>query len=210
MSQLPKPYKMGFIGLLGILAITIVPFDGETNSNDGRHYGMATLVQYDVNNNEVFAQSIHNRLVDTGETFILGASFFNGVASPVDNTAIGAICVAEGVISAADETDTAAQFDTDNTIGVFTNCIVDATVDITTTQGTAIVGPETFTGATHLAGGDTVNGIGICQGNGGVTPYQDCATGGVLFAVIDTADVTLLASETVQITYTFDITSPAD
>jgi len=210
MSQLPKPYKMGFIGLLGILAITIVPFDGETNSNDGRHYGMATIVQYDVNNNEVFAQSIHNRLVDTGETFILGASFFDGVASPVDNTTIGAICIAEGTIDAATETKTSAQFDTDNTIAaVNDNCIVDTVVDITTTQGTAIIGPETFTGGTNLDAGETVNGIGICQGNGGVD-YEDCATGGVLFAVIDTADVTLLASETVQITYTFDITSPGD
>jgi len=206
MSQLPKPYKMGFIGLLGILAITIVPFDGETNSSDVKLYGMLTLVQYDVNNNEVFAQSIHNRLVDTGETFLLEAGFRETTA-PADNLQIGAICVAEGAIDAATENKTAAQFDTDNSIGAFTNCIIDTAVDITTTQGTAIIGPETFTGATHLAGGDTVEGIGICQSTAAGIPYQDCASAGVLFAIIDTADVTLLASETVQITYTFDITS---
>ncbi len=197
---------MGFIGLLGILAITIVPFDGETNSSDVKLYGLLTLVQYDENNNEVFAQSIHNRLVNTGETFLLEAGFQDAIA-PLDNTQIGAICVAEGVIDDADEAETAADFDTANTIGAFTNCIIDAAVDVTTTQGTAIIGPETFTGATHLAGGDTVNGIGICQSNAAGIPYQDCATAGVLFAIIDTADVTLLASETVQITYTFDITS---
>jgi len=205
---------MGFIGLLGILAITIVPFDGETNSSDGKLYGLLTLVQYDVNNNEVFAQSIHNRLVDTGETFLLEAGFREATA-PADNIQIGAICIAEGVIDDADELESASDFDTANTIGAFTNCIVDAAVDVTTTQGTAIIGPETYTGATHLAGGDTVNGIGICQSNAGTTPYQDCINGdgaasGILFAIIDTADVTLLASETVQITYTFDITSPAD
>ncbi len=213
MSNLPKPYKMGFIGLLVFLAITIVPFDGETNSNDGKLYGLLTLVQHDENNNEVFAQSIHNRLVNTGETFLLEAGFREATA-PADNIQIGAICVAEGVIDDADEAESASDFDTANT-AVGTNCIVDAAVDVTGTQGTAIIGPETFTGGTHIAAGDTVNGIGICQSNAGTTPYTDCINGdgaasGILFAIIDTADVTLLASETVQITYTFDITSPTN
>jgi len=210
MSPLPKPYKMGFIGLLSILAIAIVPFDGETNSSDGKLYGMLTLVNYDENGNEVFAQSIHNRLVNTGETFLLEAGFRDAIA-PLDNIQIGAICVAEGAIDDADEAESASDFDTANT-AVGTNCIVDAAVDVSGTQGTAIIGPETFTGGTHIAAGDTVNGIGICQSNAGTTPYTDCINGdgaasGILFAIIDTADVTLLAAETVQITYTFDITS---
>ena len=210
MNKLPSSYKIGAIGLLAILAITIVPFDGETYSNEGKLYGLLTLVHYDENNNEVFSQTVHNRLVDDGETFLLEASFREGTA-PADNTQIAAICIANAVDD-TNEGEDAAAFDLTNTIGIGTagNCLVDSAVDISATQGTAIIGPETFTGATHLAAGQTISGIGICQGNGGGIPYADCATAGILFAVIDTADVTLLAAETVQITYTFDIRSPSD
>ncbi|MCH7758277.1 MAG: hypothetical protein IIA19_07395 [Thaumarchaeota archaeon] len=208
MSKLPNLYKIGIVGLLSILAITIVPFSGETNSIDGKLYGLLTLVQYDENRNEIFSQTVHNRLVNTGETFLLEASFTEGTA-PADNTQIGVICIAEGVIDDADEAETSAAFDTANTL-TGNNCQADGTVDITTTQGTAIIGPLTFAEPTHLAAADVVNGIGICQTNGVTSPFANCATSGVLFAVIDTADVTINAGETVDITYTFDITSDSN
>jgi len=205
MSPLPKPYKMGFIGLLSILAIAILPVDGETNSSDGKLYGMLTLVQYDENNNEVFAQSIHNRLVNTGETFLLEATFSDGVTH-AEAIQIGAICIAQGDPDDADEAETAANFDTANTQTTGVNCKITTTVDVTTTQGTAIIGPLTFDAPTNITSGETIQGIGIC--NSAAADYTDCATAsGILFAVINTADVTLLAAETVQITYTFDITS---
>jgi len=204
-SKLPNMYKIGIVGLLSILAITIVPFSGEANSIDGKFYGLLTLVQYDENRNEVFSQTVHNRLVDTGETFLLQASFTEGTA-PADNTQIGVICIAEGVIDDADEAEDNTAFDTANTL-TGNNCQADGTVDITTTQGTAIIGPLTFAEPTHLAAADVVNGIGICQTFVATSPFADCATSGVLFAVIDTADVTINAGETVDITYTFDITS---
>jgi len=207
-SKLPNLYKIGIVGLLSILAITIVPFSGETNSIDGKLYGLLTLVQYDENRNEVFSQTVHNRLVNTGETFLLQASFTETTA-PADNIQIGAICIAEGTIDDADEAEDAAAFDTANSL-TGTNCQEDTSVDITTTQGTAIIGPLTFAEPTHLAAADVVNGIGVCQSNAGTSPFANCATSGILFAVIDTADVTINAGETVDITYTFDITSPSN
>jgi len=212
MSKLPGSYKISAIGLLAILAITIMPFDGETNSNEGKLYGLLTLVQYDENSNEVFSQSTHNRLVNQGETFLLGASF-NEVAgaAPADNTQIGAICIkGGGVIDAGSEAETAVLFESDNTItGI--NCIVDLDdVDITSAQGTAVIGPLTFNEPTHIANGQTILGIGICQSNLAATQYTGCDTAGILFAIVDTADITLATAETVQITYTFDITSDDD
>jgi len=208
MSPLPKPYKMGFIGLLSILAIAILPVDGETNSSDGKLYGMLTLVNYDENGNEVFSQTIHNRLVNTGETFLLEATFREGTA-PAEGVQIGAICIAQGTIDDADEAETAADFDTANSQTGGVNCKITATVDVTTTQGTAIIGPLTFDAPTNITSGETIDGIGIC--NSAAADYTDCATAsGILFAIIDTANVTLLAAETVQITYTFDITSDSD
>jgi hypothetical protein len=204
-----KSPKICIVGFLSIMAITMVPFSSETNSNDGKFYGMLTLVKYDENRNEVFSQSVHNQLTDEGETFLLGASFFNGVEH-LDNTQIGSICLREGAITVA-ETQTASLFETGNTIATtaLTNCIVDSTVDITTTQGLAVIGPLTFDEPNHVDAGDTVNGIGICQGNSGTTPFDGCDNASqILFAVIDTADVTLAATETVDITYTFNMTSP--
>ncbi len=208
MGQLPKSYKIGITGLLAILAITIVPFGGETNSTDGKFYGFVTLVAYDENRNEVLSQTIHNRLVDTGETFLLENTFREGTAD-ADNTQIGAICLIEDTTVDVIETHTAAFFDGNNTIASGTNCVVDPAVDLST-QGLAVIGMTQFVGGTHQANGDTINGIGICQSNGGTTPYTNCATAGVLFAVIDTSDVTLATSETVDITYTFNMTSPSN
>ena len=205
MGRIPKPYKIGIIGLLAILAITIVPFSGETNSTDGKFYGFATLVAYDENRNEVFSQTIHNRLVDTGETFLLENAFREGTAV-IDTLQISAICIIEDTTVDDIETQTAALFDGNNTQASGTNCVVDAAVDLST-QGLAVIGMEQFVGGTHLGNGDTIHGIGICQGNA-TNPYTDCGSTGILFSVIDTSDVTLATSETVDITYTFNMTSP--
>ena len=212
MGQLPKSYKIGIAGLLAILAITIVPFSGETNSTDGKFYGYVTLVAYDENRNEVLSQTIHNRLVDTGETFLLENTFRDGTTEIVDNVQIGAICIIEDATTMAAnvvETHTAAFFDGNNTIvGGNLNCIPDVSDADLTTQGLAVLGMTQFTGGTNLDSGETIHGIGICQSNSGAAPFEDCATTGILFSVIDTSDVTLVTSETVDITYTFNMTSP--
>jgi len=209
MGQLSKSYKIGIAGLLAILAITIVPFSGETNSTDGKFYGYVTLVAYDENRNEVLSQTIHNRLVDTGETFLL-ENTFRETTAVIDTLQISAICIIEDATLPADviETHTAAFFDGNNTIvDTNNNCIPDTAVDLST-QGLAVIGMTQFTGGTNLDSGETINGIGICQSNAGATAFEDCATTGILFSVIDTSDVTLVTDETVDITYTFNMTSP--
>jgi len=205
-----KSPKICIVGFLSIMAITMVPFSSETNSNDGKFYGMLTLVKYDENRNEVFSQSVHNRLVDDGETFLLEASFTDGSADRADNAQIGVICIAEGAIDDATETKTASQFDGDNSL-TGNNC-QEGTADTGTTQGLAVLGPLTFDEPTHLANNDVVNGIGICQSTGGLgSPFANCDDPSrILFAIIDTADVTIQTGETVDITYTFNMTSPLD
>ena len=201
----PKLYELGILGLLSIMVITVVPLSSEIDSNDGKLYGFATLVKYDESKNEVFSQTVHNRLVDTGETFLLEATFREGTA-PADGVQIGAICIAQDATYDDLETHTAAFFDGNNTQTSGVNCKISAAVDLTT-QGLAVIGPLTFDAPTNIASDETVNHIGICQSAG--ADYTDCATAsGILFATINTANVTLAASETVQITYTFNMTSP--
>ena len=209
------------IGLLGLFALLVMPVgaDNDPTSNADRpvFYGGATIVALDRMGNEMFQQTVHNRLLDDGESALLGAVFSNGTAALGDDDAVGAICVSDNEIADA-ETITDITFDAllDTSSGGFTtksgNCITDATVDTATTQGTAIVqGAQPFTASTsgtaNLAIGESVTSIAICNAKNADGNYTDCGTEGRIFAYIDISNVTLGESETVTITYTFDIRS---
>ena len=198
------------IGLLGLVALMVTPYGLLDASSDGKFYGAATIVALDAYGNETLRSIVHNQVTDVGEEMLLDNTFQDSANIAVADAAqIGTICIMEGTI-VVDEAETATDFDGDNTfVGGTTNCIE---ADFTMADdGTAVIGPLTFTDDVHLVTLDVINGIGICSANAGTTPYEDCATGngaaGVLFAVVDTADVTINAGESVQITYTFDISS---
>lgn len=168
--------------------------------------GTLYFVKHDAAGNVLLEGNTHNQVVNTGEEFLLD-QLFQDATTTADNNQIGAICISDaGAITVA-ETETAADFDGDNGM-TETNCKEDTAV--TTSGGTGVIGPLTFTcGGTNCADGDTITGIAICQ----VTvaddnDFNDCATNGIMFSVIDiTPDVTLNAGETVDITYTFDVTT---
>jgi len=190
--------------LFMITIMIVFPAPVESTSNDLKFYGFGEIIKYDENGNVVYTQTVHNRLVDTGEDFLLDQTFQDGTTS-ADDVQIGSICLFQGTINTA-ETETAADFDGDNTL-TEDNCEEDTTV--TTTSSTAVIGPITFdAGGVNAADGDTIAAIGICQNDTtDDADFANCATEGILFAIVDTTDVTLNTGETVQITYTFDITS---
>jgi len=167
--------------------------------------GYVTVVKYDADRNEVWREVVKNRFVNTGEDFVLDQTFQDTVTL-ADNAQIGSICISDAATITVSETELASDFDTDNLI-TETNCKEDTTV--TTTASVATIGPLTFTcGGTNCADNDTITGIAICQNDvTDDTDFNDCATEGIMFSVIDISDVTLAASETVDITYTFDIVS---
>lgn len=196
------------IGLLGLFVVLIMPAQIEFISNDLEFGGYLTVAKYDENGNNVFTQTLHNRLVDTGETFLLQQVFQEGTAVGADNIQIGAICLTDEIAISISETMTAAAFDAGNAI-TETNCIEDTAVDLSGGQ-TAVIGPVTFSAGTHVAAGDTITAVGICQSNSaGGNDFNDCTTTGILFAVVDIPDFTLNSGETADITYTFDMSSPA-
>lgn len=202
------------IGLLGMIALMVTPYGLSDTSSDGKFYGIATLVAIDANGDETLRTEVHNRVTNQGEEYLLDQVFQEaGNVAAIDTAQIGSICIMEGTVNAVEAQDAAA-FDTANGINLtaVANC-VESDVNVGTNDGTAIIGPITFTDDVHLVTADVINGIGICSANavGSITPYDDCATGnsasGVLFAVVDTTDVTINAGESVEITYTFDISS---
>lgn len=199
-------YKIG-IALMAVFAVMVIP--AQISADDGRptYYGMGTIVLNDAFGNEVFSQTIHNQVVNTGESFIIDQAFQDGTASVAEASAIASICVTEAASFAASETEAAAAFDTATTIGTGNECKEDTAVD-DASQGTAVIGPLTFTTSNLDAVGETITGIGVCQAtSANDNDFGACATNGILFAEVNTSDVTLNSGETVQITYTFDITS---
>lgn len=192
--------------MAGIFAMMVIPGNFDTAQGEHTFYGALTVVKTDSMGNPVFSQTVHNQLVNTGEDFILDQVFQDGNTANADNVQIGAICVSDAASPTIAETETASSFDTAN--GLTTpNCKEDTTV--TTTSSVATIGPLTFAaGNTNVPDGTTVTAIGICQND--VTDdndFTDCATEGILFAVVDVTNTQLNTGETVDITYTFDITS---
>jgi len=202
--------KLASFGLLGFLVVLMLPANVDEQT-PGFLYGAATIVAHDAYGNEIFSQTIHNQLFDQGEQFIIEQTFTNlGGVVVGDSTQIGAICLSADPTESTNEPDTNTTFNADNTMSGTQNlnCITDT--GITNSTQIVTIGPLTFTAGVdgpgvQWVGGDTVTSIGICDSDSGGSNVRLCTT--TLFAIVDTSDVTLANSETVDVTYTFDISN---
>ncbi len=211
--------KLAAFGLLGFLVVLILPANVDEQTPSFL-YGAATLVAYDAYGNEFFSQTIHNQLFDEGEIFLINQTFADlGGLAVVDNIQIGAICLSAATPS-TDETDTNTAFNTahdgaDNGSATAStlNCVTDgvSTGGVTSAAQVVTLGPLTFTAQDDNTGNwfatDTVTNIGVCDAASGDADVRGCTTN--LFAVVNTSDVTLADTETVDVTYTFDISDDA-
>ena len=196
------------LGLMSLFAMMIIPGNFDSVNNELVFYGAGTITQFDKDGFEMFSQTVHNQVVDTGEEFLLDQTFQDGTTG-ADNVQIGSICIGDQATVTVAEAETAADFDGDNTI-TENNCKEDTTVDTgATTPGVATINPATFTcGGTNCADGDTITGFAVCQNDAtDDLDFNNCATEGIMFAVIDSANTLLNAGETLDITYNFDISS---
>jgi len=210
--------KLAAFGLLGFLVVLILPANVDEQTPSFL-YGAATLVAYDAHGNEFFAQTVHNQLFDEGEDFLLNQGFADlGGLAVVDTIQIGAICLSADIVPSILETDTNDDFNTAHDIDdgagatiATLNCVTDgvSTGGVTSTLQVVTIGPLTFTAQDDNTGNwfaaDTVTNIGICDAASGDADVRGCTTN--LFAVVDTSDVTLADNETVDVTYTFDLSS---
>ncbi len=216
-------YKFIGLAMMGVFAMMVIPGGNfDVTQSDKLLYGMATIEKYDNQGNEVFQQSIHNDLTDQGSDYILEA-IFSTVNEPVATAqAFGAICVSDVAAVEGDgsiENDTAATFDSPNALNDATNVTCeDDQGDVTKSGQIATIGPLTFTEVNDATGNvntdQTIRSVGICQKdtqNAGDSGFIDCELGsagtGLLLAVVSVTATTLGSGETVDITYTFDLTS---
>ena len=201
----------GYIGagLMGLFILMVLPAGMDNIQEDGKFYGAANLLVRDASGNELFQQTVHNRLLDTGENYIVSQTFVGGGDPALDNTQMSAICVTD--IITVSEVDTALTFSGgNNTLGGTNHC--HPTTPNIVGDGTVILGPEQFTGGTDIGAAETIRSIAICADNAGAD-YVDCdtaAANAIAFAAIVTSSVQLGATETVDVTYTFDMSSPSN
>ncbi len=206
-----QKYMLMSIGLATVFVMTITPSNISSDAGGVQFFGTAEMTLLDVNGDELFSQTVHNRIVDTGESLIMMGVFQNGTGLP-NASSVGAICVSLESSPTVADTVTATSFDAAD--GLSTNNCKQGTFT-NNAGGTAVLGALNFEAVTNnnnLPAG-TVTWIGICQSTtSGSADYNGCLKGadgstGILFAVIDTSDVTLASGESVDITYTFDISN---
>lgn len=198
---------------MGVVAMMMIPgnFIALQGEQPALFYGAGTATLLDSQGNEQYSQTIHNRLVDSGEAFLLSQTFEDGT-TVADDIQVGAICISNFAVT-IDELEVALDFDTDNTLDTADEpCKEDTVGDVAIASSIATVNPPTFTcGGTNCADGNTITGFAVCQSVTAVdTDFKLCgATGaGAMFAVIDLIpDITLATDETLDITYTFDVSS---
>lgn len=207
-------YKYVGVGLVGLFFMMIIPSGLNTIQDDGLNlYGAATIDVSDVDGNSVFTQTVHNNLFDEGEAYLLTQVFKVAGASVTDTVRIGAICLSSATLETAENTANTlfnsnhltAQAGGD---GSSKNC---KSATVTVPGGIATIGPITFTALDNNAGNlfapNTVTHIGVCDADAANADALGCTT--TLFAVADTSNVAMITGETVEVTYTFDITDDA-
>jgi len=198
-------YKILGISLLGIAAIMMIPAAMPEQVDQKMFSGFATVSLVDADKNVLFEQTIHNNVVDTGEDFIIDQAFKDLGTDVADAAQFNTICVTNATSVSTGETETASTFNTANGL-TSNNCI--GAITFTTTAGIASSGAQTFSETTHFPAGTTVTGIGVCADGAQGTPFNNCDLGTTpLLAVVDTSNVTVNAGESVDITYSFDISA---
>ena len=212
-------YKYLALGIIAIAGIMAIPMSADSQ-DDSKMYGFATLVLRDAVGLAVFEQIIHNDVVAIGENYMLAQSFNNGTGNFVlEIDTIDALCVTAKVGFVVEESETAADFFSEDALEEFTCETVAFTITSVSGVSTATTGAITFnaTASTgNIATTDTITGIAVCSDKGAASDNKDdkeafntgCSVisgAAPLIAVVNTADVTLAGSETVDITYTLTL-----
>ena len=197
------------VGMAAALPLGAAPQTGPV------FYGVAVVQHLDADGNVLSTETVHNQLLNAGEQHILQQAFAEGTTAVADNVQIGAICLSADDTAPA-EAMTAAAFNTnadadDNASSSAVNCKTDDSVDLST-AGTAVVGPLTFDVGTastnNWYNGDTPRQIGICAASSTDADVRGCTA--PLFATVALTGTTPLATgESLTVTYTFNIASPA-
>lgn len=196
---------IGF-GLLGLFVLMIFPSTITDVATEPMFYGTANIVIADSDGNTLMKQTVHNRITDEGETYLIDQVFDTGVTQQTENSRIGAICIYETSDSNIVE-GTVNGLTNNLTPGAGDFCHV--TTAITNSAQTAVTDGELYTSGVDFSSGETISAILICAKDAGDANFAQCSipAQSTALAALIINNVTLTGSDTITITYTFDITT---
>ena len=212
--------KTAGFGLLGLAALMVIPSGVSTDAAPVM-YGAASVELKDSDGNVKMSQTVHNRVTDDGEEFLIDQIFDTGDAAQPDIYRMNAICVVSDSYTGYSES-TTAQDQHDNQPSVNTGSI-DSTdpadrvpayflcsggrVD-DSAGSTAVLQEVTYVADEHIGSNQAIGGFVICNDPGATLCSLDPDLG-IAFAAIDINDIRLQsAGDSLSITYTFDISTP--
>ena len=203
-------YKFVGFGLLGFLALLIIPVSSSTPSVDPSMYGLATVSIKDESGNVLIENQMHNEVVDQGTAYMLDHAFQGGTNpdNGFNRPGVNGLCVSNAISFSTADSETISTFNTANTIGnPFTNC--HEILDFNPATQTSISTNSTFVAGTAFADSTTITGIGVCSVPGSSGSSLDCSTVGsidhILFSVIDIPDTTVGSGSQLDVTYTLNL-----
>jgi len=198
---------IGF-GLLGLFIVMIFP-SAITDEANPMFYGTADIVLSDSDGNILMTQTVHNRITDQGEEFIIDQVFDTADTELQGNARVGAICIIENSDSVFSETATDATANNLATPGGGFHCRQTADMN-DPSDSTVSTAATLFTAGTDFDAGETISGILVCaKGTIGDADFAECSTptGSVALAALDLNNVTVTGTDTITITYTFNVTT---
>ena len=194
------------VGLLGLFVLMIFPSTMTDVATEPMFYGTANIVLADSDGNTLMKQTVHNRITDEGETYLIDQVFDTGVTQQTENSRIGAVCIYETSDSNIVEGTVNGLA---NGLTVVGGDICHVTAAMSNSAQTSVTDAEVFTSGVDFTSGETISAILICAKNAGDVDFATCATPGqaTALAALIITNVTVTGSDTVTITYTFDITT---
>lgn len=198
---------VGF-GLLGLFALMVIP-SGISSDVNPIFYGTANLVLADASGNVLLTQTVHNLITDEGEEFIIDQVFDTATTELQGNARVGAICIIENSDILFAETTTSAL--TNNLSNPSGNHCHSTAVITDAGDSTAVTAATVFTSGTDFTAGEEISGILICaKGDQADSDFAECSTpsNAVALAALNLINVTASGTDTVTITYTFNIATP--
>ncbi|ABK77225.1 hypothetical protein CENSYa_0592 [Cenarchaeum symbiosum A] len=210
----------GFAAVFALLAITpaSASFLPASQADTPVLFGMAELVHKNVDGEVLSSHTVHNQLVDYGESILIKGTFGVDSVGTTSNFERSMVLCVTDALTGADISDTTIAGDLTPTTAVDDgdqSCI-DATVLLNSEPGSAVLNTEpglavlnaTFDGD-DVVDDAVITAIAVCNTlNEDFNDRDDCQASGGLFSAVGVVNTTIGADDTLDITYTFDIRSP--
>ena len=215
--------KIAVFALLGLAALMVIP-SGASAGAAPVMYGAANVELADADGNVRMSQTVHNRVTDEGERFLIDQVFDTGDAAFTGPERVAYICIISDSYTGYSESTTALDqhdnqpsrnvgsvdgTDPADRVSNYFLCSAGRGVD-DSAGSTAVLGPVTYVADENIGSNQAIGGFVVCNSpTGSECDIRQGFDNNAAFAAIDINDIRLQsAGDSLTISYTFDISTP--